>query len=97
MNDLPHHASARFIRRLAICATFATLMHGGLLGGLITMAPYPLYTGYRGRTELWELSLLEDQQLAGLLMWVPMGVVYLGACLMLASRLVASREGWVST
>jgi hypothetical protein len=37
MNDLPHHASARFIRRLAICATFATLMHGGLLSGLITM------------------------------------------------------------
>jgi hypothetical protein len=37
MNDLPHHASARFIRHLAICATFATLMHGGLLSGLITM------------------------------------------------------------
>jgi putative membrane protein len=91
---LDAHSSRRAGRALG--ATFATLMHGGLLGGLITMAPYPLYTGYRGRTELWGLSLLEDQQLAGLLMWVPMGVVYLGACLVLASRLVASREGWVS-
>ena len=34
------------------------------------------------------LTPLEDQQLAGLLMWVPLGTVYLGACLVLASRLV---------
>ena len=64
-------------------------MHGGLLGALITLAPYPLYAWYHGRTALWGLSALEDQQLAGLLMWVPMGIVYLAACLLLASRLVA--------
>jgi putative membrane protein len=54
------------------------------------MAPSPLYAWYRDRTGLWGVSPLEDQQLAGLLMWVPMGVVYLGTCLVLASRLVAS-------
>ena len=73
----------------ALGASFATLMHGGLLGALITLAPYPLYAWYQGRTELWGLSALEDQQLAGLLMWVPMGIVYLAACLVLASRLIA--------
>lgn len=73
----------------ALGASFATLIHGGLLGALITLAPYPVYAWYRGRTEMWGLSALEDQQLAGLLMWVPMGIVYLGACLVLASRLVA--------
>ena len=73
--------------------TFATLMHSGLLGALITMAHYPLYAWYRGRTDLWGLSPLEDQQLAGLLMWVPMGVVYLAACLVLAGWLVAPQEG----
>ena len=62
----------------ALAAAFATLVHGGLLGALITLAPYPLYRG----------SSLEEQQLAGLIMWVPMGVVYLAACLYLASRLV---------
>jgi len=72
----------------ALGASFATLIHGGLLGALITLAPYPLYAWYYGRTELWGLSTLEDQQLAGLFMWVPMGIVYLGACLLLASRLV---------
>jgi putative membrane protein len=73
----------------ALGASFATLIHGGLLGALITLAPYPLYACYHGRTELWGLSALEDQQLAGLLMWVPMGIVYLAACLLLASRLLA--------
>jgi putative membrane protein len=72
----------------ALGASFATLIHGGLLGALITLAPYPLYAWYHRRTELWGLSALEDQQLAGLLMWVPMGIVYLAACLVLASRLV---------
>ena len=72
----------------ALGASFATLMHGGLLGALITLAPYPLYTWYQGRTKLWGLSALEDQQLAGLLMWVPMGIVYLAVCLVLASRLI---------
>jgi len=76
----------------AVGATFATLMHGGLLGALITMAPQPLYAWYRGRTELWGLSALEAQQLAGLLMWVPMGLIYLAASLVLASRLVADRR-----
>ena len=73
----------------ALGASFGTLLHGALLGALITLAPYPLYAWYRGRTEVWGLSALEDQQLAGLLMWVPMGIVYLAACLVLASRLIA--------
>jgi hypothetical protein len=41
---------------------------------------------------LWGLSALEDQQLAGLLMWVPMGIVYLGACLVLASKFVIDKH-----
>jgi putative membrane protein len=76
----------------ALAAAFATLMHGGLLGGLITMAPRPLYGSYVQRTELWGMTALEDQQLAGLLMWVPMGVVYFGACLTLAARLVTAMD-----
>ena len=76
----------------ALGAAFATLIHSGLLGALITMAPYSLYTWYRGRTELWGLSPLEDQQLAGLLMWVPLGIVYLAVCLVLANRLVAADD-----
>lgn len=92
---------ARSSRRasLALGAGFATLVHGGLLGALITLAPYPLYASYHGRTEVWGSTPLEDQQLAGLFMWVPMGIVYLAACVLLASRLFepgAGRLGAVS-
>jgi putative membrane protein len=76
----------------ALAAAFTTLMHGGLLGGLITMAPRPLYASYIGRAELWGVTALDDQQLAGLLMWVPMGIVYFGACLVLAARLVTPAD-----
>jgi putative membrane protein len=70
-----------------IGASFFTLVHSGLLGALITLPTRPLY-GWYGATELWGFTSIEDQQLAGLLMWVPMGVVYFAACLLLAKRLV---------
>jgi cytochrome c oxidase assembly factor CtaG len=53
----------------------ATLIHTGLLGALLAFAPRPLYAGYA----------LEDQQLAGLVMWVPGGLCYLVAGLALAA------------
>jgi putative membrane protein len=72
----------------ALAAAFATFIHTGLLGALITMAPEPLYPVYAGRTAIWGLSPLADQQLAGLLMWIPLGVPYVVAGLLLASSLV---------
>jgi putative membrane protein len=74
-------------------AAFATLVHGGLLGALITFAPHPLFSWYDGRTVLWGMTPLEDQQLGGLVMWVPLGLVYLAACLALVGRLVLGPAG----
>lgn len=56
----------------ALLALLLTSMHTGLLGALLSFARMPLYraTGDLG-----------DQQLAGLLMWVPGGLVYLLAAL----------------
>jgi alcohol dehydrogenase (cytochrome c) len=52
---------------------FATTVHSGLLGALFTVAPRVLY-GWYGAGHAQGLSALEDQQLAGLLMWVPAGL-----------------------
>jgi putative membrane protein len=54
---------------------FTTLLHTGLLGALLTFADTPLYTHDRSP---FNLSSLQHQQLAGLIMWAPMGLV-LGA------------------
>jgi putative membrane protein len=77
---------------MATAAAFATFMHTGLLGGLITLAPEPLYVAYVGRTAAWNLTPLADQQLAGVLMWVPLGLPYVAAGLWLGSRLLGGAE-----
>lgn len=60
-----------------IMALFATMMQMGLLGALLTFADTPRYAGYLDRAPLLGISALEDQQLAGLIMWVPASVPYL--------------------
>lgn len=54
-------------RGVATLAVLATVVQGGFLGALLTFAPMPLYPSYGD---------LEDQQLAGLIMWVPAGMAH---------------------
>jgi putative membrane protein len=54
-----------------------------ILGALLTFARAPWYTSHLGSTAAWGLTPLEDQQLAGLIMWVPGGLIYLAAALTL--------------
>lgn len=60
----------------ASLSLLSTLMHTGLLGALITFAPPPLYATYIETQGSVDMAL-QDQQLAGLLMWIPVGAVYL--------------------
>lgn len=43
----------------------------GLLGALLTFAQRPFYLEHLSHAERFGLSALDDQQLAGLIMWVP--------------------------
>ncbi len=67
----------------SVLSLFTTAIHTVLLGALITLAPMPLYGAIASQTAAWGLTPLEDQQLAGLIMWVPAGIVYVGAGLAL--------------
>jgi cytochrome c oxidase assembly factor CtaG len=60
---------------------FATAMHTGVLGALLTFAPTLWYPAYAATTMAWGVTPVEDQQIAGLVMWIPGGVVYLAAAL----------------
>jgi putative membrane protein len=62
---------------------FTTSLHSGLLGALITFANSAWYPSYSGYTASWGLTPLEDQQLGGLIMWIPAGLVYILAGLVL--------------
>lgn len=75
-----------------ILLTFGVLLQGAALGALIALAPTPLYATYRAGAALWGTTSLADQQLAGALMWIPPGGVYLVTIIVLASRWFADVE-----
>ena len=68
----------------ALVALVATVGQMGLLGARIVFASRPLYAVHFATTWPWGFSPLADQQLAGLLMWVPALLPYLGVGLWLA-------------
>jgi putative membrane protein len=73
-----------------LASVFTTMLHTGALGALLTFAPAPWYAHYAD-TAAYGLSALADQQLGGLVMWVPGGLAYLAAGLAIAARWLAPR------
>jgi putative membrane protein len=76
----------------ALVALAATIGQMGLLGALIVFAPRPLYLVHLASTAAWGIEPLTDQQLAGLLMWVPAMLPYLGVGLWIAWSSLRSSE-----
>ncbi|WP_244540235.1 cytochrome c oxidase assembly protein [Kaistia soli] len=68
----------------ALVALVTTVAQMGLLAALIVFAPRALYAVHFAGAAAWGLDPLTDQQLAGLLMWVPAALPYLGVGLWLA-------------
>jgi putative membrane protein len=68
----------------AVFYLFVTSLHTGFLGILLSFMRRPIYPTQTSRAAEWRLTPLEDQQLAGLFMWIPAGVVYAGVALVLA-------------
>jgi cytochrome c oxidase assembly factor CtaG len=81
----------------AILSLFGTMVYTGGLGALLALGGVLQYPAYGVAAPLWSLTPLEDQQLAGLIMWVPGGMAYLLATAWLvidwlrASELQAAR------
>lgn len=71
---------------------FTTAVHTSVLGALLTFAQTLWYPAYRATTAPWGISPLEDQQLGGLIMWIPGGIIYLAAGLWLFARWLRESE-----
>jgi putative membrane protein len=69
----------------SIASLFVTTLTTGALGALLTFAGTPWYAE-PGVGPLFGLTPLEDQQLGGLLMWIPGGTVYMVIALVLGAR-----------
>ncbi|QFY06591.1 hypothetical protein GBF35_07740 [Nonomuraea phyllanthi] len=64
---------------LAILYLFATALPSAALGAVLTLARAPLFPGQAANALESGADPLADQQLAGLIMWIPADLVYLGA------------------
>ena len=65
----------------AILLVFTMALQSTFLAMLLTFANSPWYSGYATTTRLWRLHPLADQQLAGVIMWIPAGIIYVGAAI----------------
>jgi cytochrome c oxidase assembly factor CtaG len=85
-------------RGVACFHVFATMVHTSLLGALIALAPHVLYRAQTAQSAAWGFTPLEDQQLAGLIMWAPAGALYAGAALALAALWIkrSSEQTWTT-
>jgi putative membrane protein len=83
---LIHGHHGRMSYGSGVVYVFTTAIHTSILGALMTFAQQLWYPIYSGRTMAFHLSPIEDQQLGGLIMWIPAGVVFiiLGLWLMAA-------------
>jgi putative membrane protein len=68
---------------LGLLFVFVTAFHTGLLAALLTVASRGFYSIYAERGLESPAELLADQQLGGVLMWVPSGVLLLASALAL--------------
>jgi putative membrane protein len=89
---LLHGRHGRMGYGMAVVSLFTTAVHSSVLGALLTFALSPWYPAYLETTAAWGLSPLEDQQLAGLIMWVLGGVIYMVAGLILFAAWLTESE-----
>jgi cytochrome c oxidase assembly factor CtaG len=78
---------------LAAICLFVTSLVGGALGALMALSASPWYAQYAAMGMTPEgLSPAQDQQLAGLIMWIPGGLFHLAAALLFLARWLARKE-----
>ncbi len=88
-------------RRLSIGRSipylFPPFIEGFIIGAVITFADQPIYKTYEELGPTWGISTLDDQQLGGLIMWVPGGMLFLIPLIGLLSVLLNSSDDNPST
>ena len=85
---LSRRPSSRLAPGASVLLIFAVAMQGVILSALLTFGDTPWYPSYGETARSWNLDPIEDQRLAGLLMWIPGGLLYTAAAL-------RSLTGWL--
>ena len=77
---------------VGVLYVFLTALHSTVLGALLTVAPRTWYQSYEIAAVEQRVDALADQQLAGLVMWVPSGVIFIVIGLALVAAWMGESE-----
>jgi putative membrane protein len=76
----------------ALLYVFTTAVHTSILGAWLTFSSRSWYLPYAATARAWHLSALEDQQLGGLIMWIPAGTLLVIVSLVLLVKWMAESD-----
>jgi cytochrome c oxidase assembly factor CtaG len=82
----------RLSRGVRIGYVLSVVPATAVTGIAIAFASEPIYTYYTTVPRLWNISVLQDQMLGGVIMWIPGSMMYIIAALVLISQLVRDEE-----
>jgi cytochrome c oxidase assembly factor CtaG len=94
------HIHRRLSRGLRIGYALSAVPPTALTGLAIAFASEPIYTYYTTVPRLGAMTVMEDQMLGGVIMWVPGSMMYIIAALILIARAMRDEEQeepWVET
>lgn len=77
---------------LAVLYVFLAAMQSSMLGVLLLLSRAAWYEAHVPHLAAWNMTPLEDQQLAGAIMWIPAGVIYAATALALFGIWLANIE-----
>jgi putative membrane protein len=89
---LPPLGTHRAATVISILLVFAMAMQSVFLSALLTFSTSAWYAVYADSTAAWGLTPLEDQHLAGAIMWVPAGFIYVAAGLAVVVAWIRAAE-----
>lgn len=72
--------------------TFGAAVHCSALGALLTFSTVLWYPAYAATTSRWGLTPLEDQQLGGVIMWVPSAIAFIVIALALFAKWLSESD-----
>lgn len=85
---LGHDPRGRYGPGHSAAYLFTTMMHTAALGALLSFAPTPWYAPYIATSNALGIDPVQDQQLGGLIMWVPAGLAYVIAALVVIGKML---------
>ena len=95
LNWWPIFSPSKDLPRLPVGGQILYIFFNGMpsvaLGAGLTFLP-PLYAPYLSAPRVWGISPATDQQLGGLIMWVPVSIVYIGIVSVLFIRWIQTME-----